>query len=252
VEYRVELFLYDTTGAMEAPDSAPTIALVNQAGTDRSGRLDSTTMASVSTGRYRAVYTAAAADALEQLVWIFSIVEGGATRVVGRQSLIVDTTAVDFTAADRAKLETLHDTRLTAGRAAALDNLDVAVSSRLAAASYTAPPSAATNAAAVRTELAPELARVDASVSSRATPAQVNAEVVDALATDSYPEPSAPPAATASLKDKIGWQAALARNKQIADGTTQTMRNDGDTADIATAPLSEVAGVTTRGKWTGA
>lgn len=106
--YRVELFLYDTAGNMEAPDSAPTIALVNQAGADRSSRLDSTTMALVSTGRYRAIYTADAADALEQLVWAFSIVEGGATRLVGRQSLIVDTTAVDFTSADRTKLDAIH------------------------------------------------------------------------------------------------------------------------------------------------
>lgn len=121
--YRVELYLYDTSGNMEAPDSAPTIALVNQAGTDRSSRLDSTAMALVSTGRYRAIYTADVGDTLEQLVWTFSVVEGGATRVIGRGSIIVDTTAVDFTAADRTKLDTLHDTRLTAARAGYLENL---------------------------------------------------------------------------------------------------------------------------------
>ncbi len=124
--YRVELFLYDDTGNMEAPDSAPTIALVNQAGTDRSSRLDSTTMALVETGRYRAIYTADAVDTLEQLVWTFSVVEGGATRKYGNNSLIVDTTAVDFTAADRTKLDTLHDTRLTAARAGYLDELAAA------------------------------------------------------------------------------------------------------------------------------
>ncbi len=143
--YRVELLLYDDVGNMEAPDSAPTLALVNQAGTDRSSRLDSATMALVSTGRYRAIYTADAADTLEQLVWTFSVVEGGATRLYGNQSLIVDTTAVDFTAADRTKLETLA-TDYTTARAAKLDNADVAVSSRLAAVGYTAPPTAAQNA----------------------------------------------------------------------------------------------------------
>jgi hypothetical protein len=106
--YRIELLLYDDVGNMEAPDSAPTIALVNQAGTDRSARLDSTTMALVSTGRYRAVYTADPADTLEQLVWSFSVVEGGNTRLYGNTSLIVDTSAVDFTAADRTKLEAVH------------------------------------------------------------------------------------------------------------------------------------------------
>lgn len=134
ITYRIELLLYDTLGNMEVPDSAPTIALVNQAGTDRSARLDSTTMANVSAGRYRAVYTASAADAMEQLVWTFTVIEGGATRLYGNQSLIVDTTAVDFTTTDRTMLVTLHDTRLTAGRAAALDNLDELNSDILAAA----------------------------------------------------------------------------------------------------------------------
>lgn len=118
ITYRIELLLYDSVGNMEAPDSAPTIALVNQAGTDRSSRLDSTTMALVSTGRYRAIYTADVADTLEQLVWAFSVVEGGNTRVYGNQSVIVDTTAVDFTAADRTKLDTIHT------------NVDATVSSR--------------------------------------------------------------------------------------------------------------------------
>ena len=105
--YRVELLLYDDVGDMEVPDSAPTIALVNQAGTDRSSRLDSTTMTLVSTGRYRAIYTADVGDALEQLVWSFSVVEGGATRIYGNSSLLVDITAVDFTSADRTKLDGL-------------------------------------------------------------------------------------------------------------------------------------------------
>lgn len=107
--YRVELFLYDETGNMEAPDSAPTVALVNQGGTNRASRLDSTTMALVETGRYRCIYTADVSDTLEQLVWTFSVTEGGATRKYGNQSLIVDTTAVDFTAADRLKLEAAYN-----------------------------------------------------------------------------------------------------------------------------------------------
>lgn len=58
-----------------------------------------------------------------------------------------------------------------------LARLDVAISTRLAAAGYTVPPTAAANATAVRTELAVELARVDAAVSTRATPAQVATEL---------------------------------------------------------------------------
>lgn len=103
-EYRIELLLYDTVGNMEVPDSAPTIALVDQGGTDLSGRLDSATMALVSTGRYRAIYTATNTDDLEQLVWAFSVVEGGNTRIYGNTTIIVDTTAVDFTSSDRSNL----------------------------------------------------------------------------------------------------------------------------------------------------
>lgn len=129
--FRVELFLYDSVGNMETPDSAPTISLVNQTGTDLSARLDSTTMTLVSTGWYRALYTASTADALDQLLWAFSVIEGGATRTYGNNSLIVDTTAADFTTADRAKLDQLAADYTTA-RAAKIDNLDATVSSRLA------------------------------------------------------------------------------------------------------------------------
>lgn len=110
--FRIELLLYDTVGNMEAPDSAPTVDIVNQAGTSLNARLSSTTMSLVSTGRYRVTYTATDSDPLEQLIWAFSVVEGGNTRVYGNTSLVVDTTAVDFTAADRTKLDTLHDTRI--------------------------------------------------------------------------------------------------------------------------------------------
>ena len=48
-----------------------------------------------------------------------------------------------------------------------LGRVDVAISTRLASASYVAPPEAATVAGAVRTELTTELGRIDANVSSR-------------------------------------------------------------------------------------
>jgi hypothetical protein len=102
--YRVELLLYDDVGNMEAPDAAPTVTLVNQAGTDLSARLDSPTMTMVSAGRYRSTYTASVGDALEQLVWTFSVVEGGATRLYGNTSTILDTSAVGFNSGDRTTL----------------------------------------------------------------------------------------------------------------------------------------------------
>jgi hypothetical protein len=107
--YRIELLLYNDAGQMATPDAAPTIALVNQAGTDLSARLDGAAMTFVSTGRYRSIYTASAADAIEQLVWTFSVVTGGATRLYTNTTQVVDTTAVDFTTNDRSKLTDIHN-----------------------------------------------------------------------------------------------------------------------------------------------
>ena len=79
--------------------------------------------------------------------------------------------------------------------------------------------------------------------------AQVNAEVVDVIATDTYAEVGAAPAATSSLKDKINWIFALARNKITQTATTQTLRNDADGANIATSPHSDDGSTHIRGEW---
>lgn len=69
--------------------------------------------------------------------------------------------------------------------------------------------------------------------------ADVNAEVVDALATDTYAEVSGVIAATSSIKDKINWMFALSRNKLTQTASSQALRNDADSANIATAALSD-------------
>jgi hypothetical protein len=122
------------------------------------------------------------------------------------------------------------------------------IATRLAASAYTAPPSAATNASAVRTELTTELGRMDAAVSTRATPAQVNAEVVDALNVDTYAEPTGTPPATASLVRKIGQLFKHLRNEVTQTSTTQALKNDGGTTDI-TAAVSDDGTTFTRAEW---
>lgn len=63
--------------------------------------------------------------------------------------------------------------------------------------------------------------------------AQVNAEVVDALATDTYAEPGqGAPAATASLSAKIGYLYKAWRNKSTSAASQYSLYNDaGDTVD---------------------
>lgn len=69
------------------------------------------------------------------------------------------------------------------------------------------------------------------------------------LTTTTYAEPVAVPAATASLKDKINWIQALARNKITQTATTETLRNDADAGTIATSTDSDDGTTFIRGKW---
>jgi len=79
--------------------------------------------------------------------------------------------------------------------------------------------------------------------------AQVNAEVVDALATDTYAEPSSVPAATASIAAKIGFVTAALRNKRLTTATTDTIRNDADSAAVGAATLGDDGTTFTRGEY---
>ena len=82
-----------------------------------------------------------------------------------------------------------------------------------------------------------------------ATPAQVNAEVIDVLYTDTNTELAAVPASTTNLASMIKWLFILCRNKFTQTATTATIRNDGDTADVGAATVSESAGTFTRGEF---
>ena len=74
---------------------------------------------------------------------------------------------------------------------------------------------------------AAEAPNLDAAVSTRATPAQVNAEVVDALNVDTYAEPGqeAPPA-TATLVRKLGYLYKFLRNRVTSTATQISVFND--------------------------
>jgi hypothetical protein len=80
--------------------------------------------------------------------------------------------------------------------------------------------------------------------------AEVNAEVVDALATDTYAEPGqSNPAATTSLAAKINYLYKSWRNKKDNDGTvTQLYADNGATVDQKQT-TSELAGTVTKGKF---
>lgn len=128
-----------------------------------------------------------------------------------------------------------------------LSNLDAAVSSRLAAASYVAPdnagiaangtalaglsiPSAAANASQVRTELAPELARLDAAVSSRSSHGAPDLTNLDAAVSTRSSHSAGDVAAAVlsavvatyeSLSGSVGQALAWLQNPQRENLTTQ-------------------------------
>lgn len=83
-------------------------------------------------------------------------------------------------------------------------------------------------AGAITATAAPNL---DAAVSTRATPAQVNAEVLDVLATDTFAEPTGAPAATATLVSKWGYLYMALRNKVTVTGSEKTFYDDGGGAE---------------------
>lgn len=91
-------------------------------------------------------------------------------------------------------------------------------------------------------------AAITAATSPLATPAQVNAQVVDALSVDTYAELTAPPAATSSLKDKITWLFMYARNKVTQTATQRKLYRDDGTTVAGTSATDDTAGTFTKGE----
>lgn len=91
-------------------------------------------------------------------------------------------------------------------------------------------------------------AAITAATSPLATPAQVNAEVVDVLSVDTFAELSAPPAATSSLKDKLTWLFMYARNKVTQTATTRTLYRDDTTTVAGTSGTSDNGTTFTKGE----
>ncbi len=79
--------------------------------------------------------------------------------------------------------------------------------------------------------------------------ADVNAEMLDVLVTDTFAQPAAVPAATSSIKDKINWLFTVGRNKITQTATTTLVRNDADAATIGTSTVSDDATTFVRDKF---
>ena len=106
--YEVDLNVYTLQGGFETPTEPPTIHARNPAGTSRDALLGSTTMLLISAGRYRMTMTVASDTAAEQVLFDFSWAVGGVSFGASDSVWITDAYAVDFTSADRTRLEAIH------------------------------------------------------------------------------------------------------------------------------------------------
>jgi hypothetical protein len=96
------------------------------------------------------------------------------------------------------------------------------------------------------------LANLDATVSSRATPAQVNTEVLDVLNVDTFAEPGqAAPPATSSLVAKISYLYKFLRNRITQTSTTLSVYADDATTVDQKATVSDNGTTYDRGEIVG-
>jgi len=84
--------------------------------------------------------------------------------------------------------------------------------------------------------------------SGLATPADVNAQVLDVLSVDAFAELTAPPAATSSLKDKLTWLFMYARNKVTQTTLERTLYRDDTTTVAGTSATSDNGTTFTKGE----
>lgn len=106
--YRVWLYHYNAVGQAEDLDSVPTFTAENNTGTDRSANLGSPVKLNDTTGIYYVDYTVANDAAIEGIVIKADVTEDAVETRYAIATIVVDTTAVDFTAADRVKLDAIH------------------------------------------------------------------------------------------------------------------------------------------------
>jgi len=105
------------------------------------------------------------------------------------------------------------------------------------------------SAAQVRTELTTELGRIDAAVSTRATPAQVNVEVLDVLNVDTFAQPGQEaPAATTTLGLMLRYLYKMMRNKKEQTSSAFKLYDDAGTVVDQKSTVSDDTVTATSGE----
>ncbi len=231
----------ETGGATDA-DSAPTFDVFEE--DSDTAILDDQVMTKRTslTGNYRGVFTASTANGFELGKWYSIIASGTVSGVTGKAVLksfrvISGENVAGVPVVDLGYWRGSQPTVLTASRVdvsvgAMAANVITAAALDLAAIAAIQSGLSTLDAAAVNSEVADALAdvgltttvtaRLDVAVSSRASPAEVNAEVLDVLTVDTFGEPTGAPAATDDLTTKLGYLYEVLRNKLTVTATDIT------------------------------
>lgn len=208
----------------------------------------------VGDGLYKYVLSSGSVDANAEYIGVFKTANAtvdqqhlAAVYSVGRAGVANLDSSLSGIKTDTAAI--LDDTGTAGVVVAAASKTGYALSAAGIQAIWDALTSALTTAGSIGKRLADNI-DVVLSTRSTVTTAQVNAEVLDVLTVDTFAEPSSVPAATSTLKDKLNWLFALARNKRTTTTTTDTVRNDADSNNIATSTLSDDGSTFSRGEYT--
>jgi hypothetical protein len=175
-EVRIEM---DSSSTKLGADTSGTTTLLSRLTSGRAGNLDNLDATVSSRPTAADIATAVWAAATRTLTTAIdnSATIAAAVWAYASGRTITGGTVTDLTNAPDVPTEAEIATAVRTELSTELGRIDVATSTRLAAASYSAAPSAATTAGAVRSELATELGRLDAAVSSRLAPSGTLARV---------------------------------------------------------------------------
>lgn len=95
-----------------------------------------------------------------------------------------------------------------------------------------------------------KLDNLDAAITTRATPANVNTEVLDVLNTDTFTESGAgAPAASTTIVRMLHWIYSAWRNKQTSTSSLRTLFADDGSTAITKSTISDNGTTLTRDEW---
>lgn len=258
-----------TTGAEQDADSTPTYNVFEDASDTPILAAQNMTKRTSQTGNYRGTFTASAANGFEAGKWYNVVAEATVATVTSKYvagtfrcapaEVVAGVPLVDLSYWLGVAPLALSSQRVQV--------LTVAISNgAIAAATFAANALDAVWSTATRTlsslsnvaadiraavglasaNLDAQLAAIQTSADGAATPAEVNAEVLDVLATDTFAEPTGVPPATTTLATKIGRLYQALRNGLDVTATDKTFKNAAGVA-LWRKPLSDDGSTYTEG-----